>query len=75
MDRKQDQKKSIASFGLLVEDEDFQEFSVQNWSENDEKDNDVNFWKENVQYDSVGDGLNIQFKSYLKIQSQRSESY
>lgn len=53
MDRKQDQKKSIASFELLVEDEDFQEFSAENWSENDEEDNDVHFWKENLEYETV----------------------
>lgn len=75
MDSKQDQEKSKDSFGLLVEDEDFQEFSAENWTGKDEEDNDVNFWKESLEYDSVGDGLNIQFKTYYKIQSQRSKSY
>lgn len=60
---------------MLVEDEDFQEFSAENWTGKDEEDNDVNFWKENWDYDSVEDGLNIQFKTYVKIQNQRSESY
>lgn len=75
MDSKQDQEKSKASVGLLVEDEDLQEFSAENWTGKDKEDNDVNFWKENLEYDSVGDGLNIQFKTYVKIQSQRSERF
>lgn len=37
MDSKQDQEKSKASFGLLVEDEDFQEFTAENWTGKDER--------------------------------------
>lgn len=68
MDSKQDQEKSKASFGLLVEDEDFQEFSAENWTGQDEEDNAANCWKENWD-DSVEYGLNIQFKTYVKIQN------
>lgn len=43
MDSKQDLEKSKASFGLLVEDVHFQEFSAENWTGKDEEDSDVNF--------------------------------
>merc|ERR1712061_960142 len=59
--------------GLLEEDDEFEEFPAEDWTNRDEDPSDVNVWEDNWDDDNVEDDFSVQLKSELENQGVAME--
>ncbi|KAG8243242.1 26S proteasome complex subunit SEM1 [Homalodisca vitripennis] len=72
-DSKAEKEKPKADLGLLEEDDEFEEFPAENWTEKDEDDKDVNVWEDNWDDDNVEDDFNVQLRAELEKQNSKPD--
>merc|ERR1711884_933525 len=59
--------------GLLEEDDEFEEFPAEDWTNREEDPSDVNVWEDNWDDDNVEDDFSVQLKSELESQGVAME--
>ena len=61
--------------GLLEEDDDFEEFSAEDWTGKDEDEEDISVWEVNWDDDNVEDDFSMQLRAELEKKGVKLDSY
>ncbi|XP_064594887.1 26S proteasome complex subunit SEM1-like [Liolophura sinensis] len=70
-DQKQQQKtEKKPDLGLLEEDDEFEEFPAEDWSQAEEDSEDVNVWEDKWDDDNVEDDFSNQLRAELEKQGK-----
>ncbi|XP_050433364.1 26S proteasome complex subunit SEM1 [Adelges cooleyi] len=64
-----DKHKNTLDVGLLEEDDEFEEFPVEEWTEQDEEDKEANVWEDNWDDDNVEDDFSVQLRAEYEKQN------
>ncbi|KAG8332272.1 26S proteasome complex subunit SEM1 [Homalodisca vitripennis] len=62
-------EKPKTDLGLLEEDDEFEEFPAENWTDKDKDERDVNVWEDNWDDDNVDEDFNTQLRAELEKQN------
>ncbi|KAI8335023.1 DSS1/SEM1 family-domain-containing protein [Chlamydoabsidia padenii] len=66
-DRSVDSTKTAgAQLGALEEDDEFEEFAVEDWAEEEEDKDDTHYWEDNWDDDDIEDDFSQQLKAELE---------
>ncbi|CAG0888614.1 unnamed protein product [Darwinula stevensoni] len=65
--------KQKVDLGLLEEDDEFEEFPAEDWTEKDEDEEDLNVWEDNWDDDNVEDDFSQQLKEELEKKGFKME--
>merc|ERR1712243_257770 len=69
----EEKEKKPEGLGLLEEDDEFEEFPADEWSDNEEDAEDVNVWEDNWDEDTVEDDFSKQLKTELEKASKSQD--
>ncbi|CAH0394797.1 unnamed protein product [Bemisia tabaci] len=61
-------KQPKPDFGVLEEDDEFEEFPAEDWTRKDEDEKDINVWEDNWDDDNVEDDFNVQLRAEMEKQ-------
>merc|ERR1711911_20312 len=70
---KSEPTKTKIDLGLLEEDDEFEEFPADDWTEKEEDADDVNVWEDNWDDDNVEDDFSQQLRAALEKQGIKME--
>ena len=66
-------KEKKPDLGLLEEDDEFEEFPAEDWTEENEDKEDINVWEDNWDDDNLDDDFSIQLRTELEKQGKNPD--
>ncbi|VDI45199.1 26S proteasome complex subunit SEM1-like [Mytilus galloprovincialis] len=68
-----DKQEKKPDLGLLEEDDEFEEFPAEDWTEENEDEEDINVWEDNWDDDNLDDDFSVQLRAELEKQGKNAD--